>query len=101
MCTASKATSPVRMNSSGKINNMVACFCENTGSTNTNISIFTVEIEMAGTVMVEKLRIVLPRFEGKIDGGRKMLLVIVFRRAKVDKEAAGVGREGVKVVNPQ
>lgn len=101
MCTASEATTAVRVNSSGEINNMVAGFGENTGSANADVSVFAVEIEMAGTVMVEKIRRILPGFKGKIDGGRQMLFVIVFRGAQINQETAWVGREGVKVIDPQ
>ena len=81
MCTASEATAAICMDASGEINNMVAGFREDTGSKNTDITIFAIEVEVAGAVITETLRIVLPTFKRKVNSGGQMFFMVVFRGA--------------------
>ena len=51
--------------------------------------------------MVKLVRIVLPGFEGKVDGGWQVFLLVVFRGAQVNEKTARVGRESMQVVDSQ
>lgn len=100
MYIASEAATAICVDAAGEIDNMVTCFRKNTCSANTDIAIFTVKIKMTGTIWFEQFRMVLPGFEGKVNSRRKVLFAIIFRVAKVNEKTAGVGREGVQVVDP-
>lgn len=70
MWVASETTATVGMNTTGEIDDPVSGFGQDAGGENADITIFAVEIEVAPTVIAEAFRIVLPAFEGKIDGRR-------------------------------
>lgn len=99
MCSASEATTAVGMDATGEIDDPVSGFGQDAGSENTDVTIFAIEIKVAGTVIAEKLRIVLPAFEGKIDGRRQMFFLVVFRSTQVDEKTARVGGDGMQLVD--
>jgi len=68
MCTASETTAPIGMDTSGEIDDMITCFCQNPGGKDTDIAVFAVEVKVAGAVHAKTVRIVLPGFKWEVDG---------------------------------
>ncbi len=101
MCTASEATTAIGVDASGEIDDMVTGFGQNPGSKYADITVFAIKIKVAGSVLVKMVRIVLPGFEGKVDGGWQMFLLIVFRSTQINEKTARVGRESMQIVDSQ
>ena len=67
MDAASETTTPVRMDASGQIGNLIAGFGKNACCQNADIAVLAIYIQMAVPIGAELFRVLLPGFKRKVD----------------------------------